>query len=166
LKVIAALEKKTALHAQDLARLEPQTMQIISLEITGRRIAGPDAVGDALRWLVKAAKEEVRSGSWSIERIVGRFGGFELGLLTERGETVPRLHLSSRCVYNAESYQTGPAWVAGIVAALESVPNTTPTPPHSWRCAANGWTTSGWNWPARSSMRTAWRSRSRGSDSC
>lgn len=120
--MIAALEKKTALHAQDVACLEPQTMQVISLEIAGRRITGPDAVGEALRGLVKAAKEEVRSGSRSIERVVGRFGGFELGLLVERGGTVPCLYLSGRCLYNAESYQTGPALVAGAMAALESVP--------------------------------------------
>jgi N12 class adenine-specific DNA methylase len=119
--MIEALEKKIALCVEDVARVEPQTMQDIRLELTGRRIAGPDAVGEALRGLVKAAKEEVRSGSRLIERIVGRFGGFGLGLLSERGERVPSLYLSGRCIYNAESYQTGPALVAGVIAALESV---------------------------------------------
>ncbi len=119
--MIDALEKKIALYVADVVRVEPQTMQGINLEMTGRRIAGPDAVGDALRGLVKAAKEEVRSGARMIERIVGRFGGFELGILAARGEEIPSLYLSGRCLYNAEPYQTGPALVAGVMAALESV---------------------------------------------
>lgn len=120
--MIEALEKKIALYVEDVARVEPQTMQDISAELAGRCVAGPDAVGDALRGLVKAAKEEVRSGSRMFERIVGRFGGFELGILAARGEDTPNLYLSGRCMYNAEPYQTGPALVAGVMAALESVP--------------------------------------------
>ncbi len=120
--MIEALEKKIALYVEDVARVEPQTMQDISAQLTGRCVAGPDAVGDALRGLVKAAKEEVRSGSRMIERTVGCFGGFELGILAARGEDTPNLYLSGRCMYNAEPYQTGPALVAGVMAALESVP--------------------------------------------
>lgn len=54
-----------------------------------------------------------------IERIVG--GGFELGILAARGEEVPSLYLSGSCMHNAEPYQTGPALVAALLAALESV---------------------------------------------
>ena len=56
-----------------------------------------------------------------IERIVGRFGGFELGIRATRGEEVPQLYLSGGCLYDAEPYQTGPALVAGLLAALRSV---------------------------------------------
>ncbi|MDR3367709.1 Eco57I restriction-modification methylase domain-containing protein [Rhodoferax sp.] len=119
--MIEALEKKIALYAQDVARVEPQTMQGIALELAGRPVTGPDAVGEVLRGLVKAAKEEVRTGTRMIERVVGRFGGFDLGILAARGEEVPNLYLSGHCLYNAEPYQTGPALVAALMAALESV---------------------------------------------
>jgi N12 class adenine-specific DNA methylase len=119
--MIEALEKKIALFTLDVARIEPQTMQGISMELAGRFITGPDAVGEVLRGLVKTAKEEVRTGTRMIERVVGRFGGFELGILAARGEEVPNLYLSGHCLYNAEPYQTGPALVAGLIAALESV---------------------------------------------
>jgi len=119
--MIEALEKKVALYARDAARIEPQTLQGIAMELAGRRIVGPDAVGEALRGLVKAAREEVRTASRMIERIVGRFGGFDLGMLTARGDQTPSLYLAGHCLYNAEPYQTGPALVAALLGALESV---------------------------------------------
>ncbi len=119
--MIEALEKKVALYAQDAARIEPQTMQGIAVELAGRRIVGPDGVGEALRGLVKAAKEEVRTASRMIERIVGRFGGFDLGIVAARGDETPNLYLAGHCLYNAEPYQTGPALVAALLGALESV---------------------------------------------
>ena len=119
--MIEALEKKVALYAQDAARIEPQTMQGIAVELAGRRIVGPDAVGEALRGLVKAAREEVRTASRMIERIVGRFGGFDLGILAARGDETPNLYLAGHCLYNAEPYQTGPALVAALLGALDSV---------------------------------------------
>ena len=120
--MIEALDKKISLYAQDVARIEPQTLQGMALELAGRSVTEPDAVGDALRGLVKTAKEEVRtSATRLIERVVGRFGGFDLGILAARGEDVPNLYLSGHCLYNAEPYQTGPALVAALMAALESV---------------------------------------------
>jgi hypothetical protein len=119
--MIEALEKKISLYAQDVARIEPQTMQGIALELAGRRVAGPDAVGEVLRGLVKTAKEEVHAPTRMIERVVGSFGGFDLGVLISRGEEVPNLYLAGHYVYNAVPYQTGPALVAGLMAALESV---------------------------------------------
>ncbi|MDZ7855912.1 Eco57I restriction-modification methylase domain-containing protein [Sphaerotilus sp.] len=118
---IAALEKKVAAYALDLPRIEAQTLQGICLELGGRKIVGPDAVGDALRGVVKAAKEEVSAGSRMIERIVGHFGGFELGLLASRGEEMPSFYLAGHCLYNAEPFQTGPALVAALLATLNSV---------------------------------------------
>lgn len=119
--MIEALEKKIGLYAQDMVRIEPQTMQGMAMELAGRKIVGPDAAGDALRGLVKTAKEEVRTGSRMIERIVGRFGGFDLGIFASRGEETPSLYLAGHCLYNAEPYQTGPALVAAVLAALGSV---------------------------------------------
>jgi hypothetical protein len=119
--LIEALEKKMVLYEQDAARVEPQSMQGIKLELLGRRVEGPDAVGDALRATVKSVKEDVRATHRMIERIVGRFGGLELGIRAGRGEKVPQLYLSGGCLYDAEPYQTGPALVAGLLAALGSV---------------------------------------------
>jgi hypothetical protein len=78
-------------------------------------------VGEALRGLVKATREEVRTASRMIERIVGRFGGFDLGILAARGDQTPNLYLAGHCLYNAEPYQTGPALVAALLGLLESV---------------------------------------------
>ena len=118
---IRTLEKKIELYAQDVSRIEPQTLQTMAVELTGRRYNGADAAGDALRQLVKSAREELASGHRTIDRIVGRFGGFELGLLAARGEETPSLHLSGQCLYNAEPYLTGPALAAALLAALDSV---------------------------------------------
>ncbi|MBK7901211.1 MAG: N-6 DNA methylase [Azonexus sp.] len=119
--MLESLEKKLALYAEDATRIEPQTMQSIAVELARRKIAGPDAVGEALRGLVKSAKEEVRTASRMIERVVGRFGGFDLGILAARGDETPSLYLAGHCLYNAEPYQTGPALVAALLGALESV---------------------------------------------
>jgi len=119
--MLESLEKKLALYAEDATRIEPQTMQSIAVELAGRKIAGPDAVGEALRGLVKSAKEEVRTASRMIERVVGRFGGFDLGILAARGDETPSLYLAGHCLYNAEPYQTGPALVAALLGALGSV---------------------------------------------
>ena len=119
--LIEALEKKMVLYEQDAARVEPQSMQGIKLELLGRRVEGRDDVCDALRATVKSVKEDVRATHRMIERIVGRFGGFELGIRAGRGEEVPQFYLSGGCLYHAEPYQTGPALVAGLLAALGSV---------------------------------------------
>jgi N12 class adenine-specific DNA methylase len=118
---ITALERNVALYALDVPRVEALSLQNIRLELSGRKIAGPDAVGDALRGLVKAAKEEVRAGARTIERIVGRFGGFELGVLASRDEEAPSFYLAGHSLYGAQPFQTGPALVTALLAALESV---------------------------------------------
>jgi N12 class adenine-specific DNA methylase len=118
--MIEALENKIALHARDLERPEKPTLQNISLELGRRRIVGADAAGEALRSLVKAAKEEMQTASRPIERIVGRFGGFDLGVQATRSE-VPHLFLSGHCQYPADPYQTAPSLVAALLGALASV---------------------------------------------
>lgn len=118
---IESLENKIALHAQDLERASPQRLQDLSLELGRRLIVGADAVGEALRGLVKSAKDEVKADSYRIERIVGRFGGLDLGIMAIRGGEVPKLYLSGHCQYEADPYQTGPALVAALLAALDLV---------------------------------------------
>ncbi|MBE0550543.1 MAG: DEAD/DEAH box helicase [Rubrivivax sp.] len=120
--MIEAQQRKVALYAEDAARIEPQTLQSMSVEVAGRRIAGPDAVGEALRGIIKTTKDELRAGGREIEQIVGRFGGFELGVQATRGEEVPSLYLSGACLYPATPYQTGPALVAALVDLLGSIP--------------------------------------------
>jgi N12 class adenine-specific DNA methylase len=118
---IVALEKKAESHAQDLARLEPQSRQAFVVELGGRCCTGVDAAGDALRQLVKSAKEELAGGPRTIDRTVGRFGGFALGLQALRGDETPNLYLAGLCLYGAAPHLTGPALVAALLAALESV---------------------------------------------
>jgi N12 class adenine-specific DNA methylase len=120
--LIEAQRRKVSMYAEDVARIEPQTLQGICLEVGGRKIAGPDAVGEALRGLVKATRDELRAGAREIEQLVGRFGGLELGVQATRGEEVPKLYLSGACLYQATPYQTGPALVAALVDLLGSIP--------------------------------------------
>ena len=57
----------------------------------------------------------MRTASRMIEQIVGRFGGFDLGMLAARGDQTPSRYLAGHCLYNAEPYQTGPALVAALL---------------------------------------------------
>jgi hypothetical protein len=119
--MIEAQQRKVALYARDVARIEPQTLQGICLEVGGRKIAGPVAVGEALRGIVKATKDELRAGGREIEQIVGRFGRFELGVKAARGDEAPSLYLSGACEYEATPYPTGPALVAALIDLLGSI---------------------------------------------
>ncbi|ABM41771.1 helicase domain protein [Acidovorax sp. JS42] len=119
--LIESLEQKLVLQAEDVALVAPQTMAQIAVELGGRRIAGPDAVGDALRELVKTARAAIQGRALLSGQILGRFGGFELGLQAIGTEAVPAFFLAGRCRYDAEPYQTGPGLVSALLAALASV---------------------------------------------
>ena len=131
--MIEAQQRKVALYGEDVARIEPQTLQGICLEVGGRRIAGPDAAGEALHGLVKGTRDELRAGGREIEQIVGRFDGFELGR-QRRTRPAP---LSWR--------RWSICWDRFRSNMLRAKPNC--------RSGANGWTTSGSNSNARSSTR-------------
>ncbi len=121
---IAALEKKVGAHEADLACVEPQMMESISVQLGGRSIAGPDAVGEALRAQVLAAKQEAAAPhAQSVERLIGRFGGFDLGITCSRGGVPPELYLAGDAVYYAAPYHTdtGPALVGALLATLGSI---------------------------------------------
>ncbi|MCL1961965.1 MAG: hypothetical protein FWG56_09390 [Desulfovibrionaceae bacterium] len=119
---IASLEKKLSACEADLARLEPQTMGAIAVEIGERRITGADAVGEALRAQVLAVMAETGGMlGRNIERLIGRFAGFDLGIQRSSLDRVPALYLSGSAVYNATPYQQGPALVAGLLAVLDLV---------------------------------------------
>ncbi|MEQ7989529.1 DEAD/DEAH box helicase family protein [Xanthomonas hortorum] len=119
--LIEAQEARIGKLAQDLARLEPQSMERFAVEIDGRRVQGADLAGDTLRGIVRAAWEDVRKTRSSVERSVGRFGGLDLGIRGSRHDEAPRLYLSGQCLYEAERYQTGPGLVSALLAALASV---------------------------------------------
>lgn len=118
---IEAIERRVALHSQDLERLEPQTAEHVTVELRGRQLAGPEAVGDALRDLVKAIKTELQGGISRVERLVGHCGGFGLGVYGQRGSEVPALYLEGACRYDAEPYQTAPGLVSALLATLASI---------------------------------------------
>lgn len=119
--LIASLEQKVVLHEEDVGQVEPQTMAQIAVELGGRKIAGPDAVGEALRELVKTVKAGARNVISVADQVVGRFGGFEMGVQTIGGEATPSLYLVGRCRYDADPYQTGPGLVSALLAVLASV---------------------------------------------
>nr|WP_297383502.1 hypothetical protein [uncultured Roseateles sp.] len=119
--MIESLERKIELYARDAAQVQMPTLQGIALEVLGRKHAGPDAVGEALRGVVKAVKEEAKGGLRMVERIVGRLGAFELGVLAARGEEVPNLYLAGACQYHAQPYRTGPGLVAALLDTLAAI---------------------------------------------
>lgn len=118
---IEAQQRKLALLAADVGQVEPQTMGQIAVELGGRRITGPDAVGDALREAVKTARAAIGRGALASGHLVGRFGGFGLGLQAIGLEATPAFFLAGRCRYDAEPYQTGPGLVSALLAVLASV---------------------------------------------
>ena len=119
--LIEATERKLGLIELDIAAVEPQSAERIGVELNGRALRGADAVGEALRDLVKAEKLSQRRGGGSAERNVGRFGGLTLCVGSSRDDAVPAFHLVGRCRYEVQAYQTGPALVAAMLAALDSV---------------------------------------------
>lgn len=121
--MIASLEKKAAAHKADASRLLPQQKETISVSIDARRFVGAEAVGEALRAVVMKARKEIADHPGrSIERLIGQFGGLDLGLFGHSAETAPALYLAGEAVYDCAPYQTGPGLVAGLLAAHASVP--------------------------------------------
>jgi N12 class adenine-specific DNA methylase len=123
--MIEATEKRLALSALDVATVTRESAEELSIELNRRRFAGDEAVGDALRELVKRTHEEshlLRNSSQTIERIVGRCAGMGLGVCTSWEDAWPTLYLAGHCRYSVDPYQTGPALVSGLRKALASVP--------------------------------------------
>jgi len=120
--MIATLEKKVAAHEADVSRLLPQQKETISVCIDAKRFVGAEAVGEALRAVVLGARKEIADHPGRrIERLVGQFGGFDLGIFGMSAEIVPSLYLAGEAVYDCTPYQTGPGIVGGLLAALASV---------------------------------------------
>lgn len=120
-RVIADLERRIPLREADLARLERQAMAAFVVEVNGRRIVGADPAAEALRTIVRDAKADLRGASRAVERLVGRFGGFDLGVHAGLFTDVPNFYLQGHFVYHAENYQQGPAIVAALLACQERI---------------------------------------------
>ena len=118
---IEKIEGLSCIRENDCKRIEPQTMQGIALDLSGRRVVGADAVGDALRPAIRLAKADLETASRAIERVIGRFAGFDLGVYASRSSETPNLYLVGDCIYHADPYQTGPGLVAALLAVLESI---------------------------------------------
>jgi N12 class adenine-specific DNA methylase/predicted RNA methylase len=113
---IASLEKTIAAIESDLARLAPQSMASIAIEIAGRRIVGPEAVGETLRGIVQRVKQkQARTTGHNTERIVGRFAGLDLGIRSFDGEFVPEYFLKGEAIYSLKPYVKGSALVASLL---------------------------------------------------
>ena len=106
------------------------------MELAGRKIVGPDAVGEALRGLVKTAKEEVRTASRMIRtdrRPVWRLrprhprGPWRRDTQPVFGGTLP---VQRRTLSN------GPPWWPPCWGALESVGKHHADAEISWKPAA------------------------------
>jgi hypothetical protein len=116
--LIESLERKLVLLEQDAECAEPVSVNDMRVELAGRSLVGPEAVGEGLRQLVRAAK----AAQCSVEQRVGRFAGLGLGLRASRDDGIPGLYLQGHCRYEADVYQTAQGLVAALLAALASVP--------------------------------------------
>lgn len=119
--IIADLERRIPLRAADLARLERQTMGAFIVEVNGRCIKGADPAAEALRAIVREAKSSVRGTARIVERVIGRFAGFDLGVYAGLFADVPNFYLQGHFTYHAENYQQGPAIVAALAACQDAV---------------------------------------------
>ncbi len=121
---IEATEKRLAFLALDVETVTRETTAELTVELNRKRYTGDEAVGDALRELVKATHEKAslyRQDSKEVEKIVGRCAGLSLGVCTSWEDNWPTLYLAGHCRYTVEPYQTGPALVSGLHKALASV---------------------------------------------
>ncbi|HOM12577.1 MAG TPA: DEAD/DEAH box helicase, partial [Rubrivivax sp.] len=119
--LIEATQRKLGLIELDVAAVEPQSAERIEVELNGPTLRGAEAVGEALRDLVKAEKLSQRRAGGSAERYVGRFGGLALCIGSSREDAAPAFHLAGQCRYEVQAYQSGPALVVAMLAALDSV---------------------------------------------
>ena len=119
--LIEATQRKLGLIELDVAAVEPQSAERIEVELNGRTLRGAEAVGEALRDLVKTEKISQRRAGGSNERNVGRFGGLALRIGSSREDAAPAFHLAGQCRYEVQAYQSGPALIVAMLAALDSV---------------------------------------------
>lgn len=122
--VIEAMARRVVMLAQDLEMLatrEQPGMENLEVDLHGRRHVGAAAVGDALREVVKAAREEMLGRLVQIDRIVGRCAGFELGIAGGHGREAPALYLAGQCRHELAGCQTGPALVGALLGGLADI---------------------------------------------
>ena len=122
--MIEALEKRCELLGMDRTRAQEENASELRIELSSRRFNGDEAVGGALRELLKELCEDIREGrtkSKQFERIVGRAAGFSLGVCATRDQSWPTLYLSGHCRYPVDRYQTGPALADALRRAVASV---------------------------------------------
>lgn len=118
------IKQEIDFREQDLTRLAPVSIEDFRVMLQGCEHFGADNSGAQLRKLVLETAARMKGASRPIDEVVGRFGGFELGIRAERRSLVhehPRFYLKGRYTYEAGDYVQGPSLVAGLGEALADV---------------------------------------------
>ena len=91
----------------------------VSATVLGKRFAGPEDVGQALRNVIMAARSAVtRHGS---EERVGSVGSFELFVQSSSRPDDVHLFLKAKAIHDCSPYQTGPALFTSLVSRLRDI---------------------------------------------
>ncbi|MES2356608.1 MAG: DEAD/DEAH box helicase [Pseudomonadota bacterium] len=123
-KAIADQQRRLLKRNDDVARVQAVTMESFVVELNGRRIVGADAAAEVLREIIRNARQSLLSASRMVDGVIGKFGGFDLGITASRFTEIPNFYLEGQFTYDAEDYQQGPALVAALLACLCSVQET------------------------------------------
>lgn len=119
--VIADHEHRLVKRNEDVERVKPVTMKSFAVEINDRCIVGSDSAAEALRKTIRNAGHTLLSTRGIVDKIIGKFGGLDLGITLGRFNETPNFYLVGHFAYHAENYQQGPALVAALLNCLQSV---------------------------------------------
>jgi hypothetical protein len=152
--MIEAQQRKVALYAEDVARIEPQTLQGICLEVGGRRSraltrwARPCA-GSSRRPGMNCARAAVRLSRSSAASAASSWACRPRG--ATRCQTCTCR--ARACMRRRRTRPARPSLQRWSICWRRFQSSTRAGRPNAWRSGASGWTTSGSNSSARSSTR-------------
>jgi N12 class adenine-specific DNA methylase len=116
---IASHEQLLAALVQDARAALAVTSGELTAIVQGRTYWGREALGDALREVVKAGRASVSARA--TEEPIGVIGPFRLNLFVGRNVDEVHLVLHGQAIHDCQPYQTGPALFGDLLAVLQGI---------------------------------------------
>ncbi|HSY29180.1 MAG TPA: DEAD/DEAH box helicase, partial [Burkholderiaceae bacterium] len=116
-----SLDARIAAYAEDCKQLKPQAIDNFVVQIGKVSYVGAEDAGNALRDVVKSVASEIKVAATAIEKVIGSFGGFELGVYASKYKELPNFFVKGKGVYHANPYQAGAYLVTALLDTLESI---------------------------------------------